>query len=231
MYNSANIKANSQKPRKGPISCWPFYLEKQTPRGRTPPTVGKRRGRAVWGVCFYPQRGLCLEQDTFLDGSLPIDEAALDVLSRIAKAKEDENRLRQSETNILRRREQMALNEIEETAKLRHEVQRLILELDKLGEQIGASIAAQQLQAAQIKALREDVGKIDDNMVLLLTEHSPQAVRVAIDETSQRKLIRQHRKNLEKLLEEAATFGSGNEPLKLKNQIEREQQALDDLEG
>ena len=165
------------------------------------------------------------------DNALPqFDDAAIEALSRIAKAKEDDNRLRQSETNILRRREQIALDDIDQTTKLRHEVQRLILELDKLAEYIGASIAAQQLQSAQIKALREDVGKIDDNMVLLLTEHNQQAVTAAIDETSNRKLKRQHQKNMDKLLEEAATYGSGNEPLKLKNQIERERQALEELE-
>lgn len=165
-----------------------------------------------------------------MDGSLPIDEAALEKLSALAQAKQEANRLQASELNILRRKEQTALLQIEETAKLRFEVKELILELDKLAEQIGASIAAQQLQAAQLKALREDVGKIDDNMLLLLTEHNPQAVKAAIDETSNRKLIRQHQKNLDKLLEEAATYGSGNEPLKLKNQIERERQALEELE-
>lgn len=161
---------------------------------------------------------------------MDIDQNALEKLSALARAKEDENKLRASELNILRRREQIALSQIEETATLRHEVQRLILELDKLAEQIGASIAAQQLQAAQIKALREDVGKIDDNMLLLLTEHSQPAIDDAIDQTSKRKRKRQHRKNLDKLLEEAATYGSGNEPLKLKNQIDREQQTLEELE-
>ena len=166
------------------------------------------------------------------DDTLPqFDDAAIEALSRIARAKEDENKLRQSENNILRRREQIALDDIDQTTKLRHEVQRLILELDKLAEQIGASISAQQLQAAQIKGLREDVGKIDDNMVLLLTEHSPQAVKVAIEETGKRKLIRQHRKNLDKLLEQAAEYGSSDMPLHIQNKIDREQQALDDLEG
>lgn len=162
--------------------------------------------------------------------SLPIDEAALEKLSALAQAQQEANRLKNSELNILRRKEQEALLSLEETTKLRHEVQRLINELDKLAEEIGASISAQQLLTAQIKSLREQVGQIDDNMLLLLTEHSNEAVKVAIDETSKRKLIRQHRKNLDKLQEEAATYGSGNEPLKLKNQIEREQQALDDLE-
>lgn len=161
---------------------------------------------------------------------MDIDQTALDKLSALARAQEDANKLKASELNILRRAEQWAMEEREATVKLRSEVERLITDLRELSEHLAANNMALQVLTKEFRALREEVGKVDDNTLLLLTEHNPQAVTKAIDETSKRKLIRQHQKNLDKLLEEAATYGSGNEPLKLKNQIERERQALEELE-
>jgi hypothetical protein len=162
--------------------------------------------------------------------NVEIDEAALDKLSALARAQEDANRLKNSELNILRRAEQWAMEEREATVKLRSEVERLITDLRQLSEHLAANNMALQVLTKEVRSLREEVGKIDDNSLLLLTEHNQPAVSKAIDDTSRRKLKRQHQKNLDNLLEEAATYGSGNAPLKLRNQIEREQQALDELE-
>lgn len=161
---------------------------------------------------------------------MDIDAEALEKLSALAQAQADANRLKSSEINILRRAEQWAMEEREATVKLRSEVERLITDLRELSEHLAANNMALQVLTKEIRTLREEVGKVDDNTLLLLTEHNQAAVTEAIDQTSKRKLKRQHQKNLDKLLEEAATYGSGNEPLKLKNQIERERQALDDLE-
>lgn len=161
---------------------------------------------------------------------MDIDAEALEKLSALAQAQQDANRLKSSEINILRRAEQWAMEEREATVKLRSEVERLITDLRELSEHLAANNMALQMLTKEIRTLREEVGKIDDNTLLLLTEHSNEAVKEAIDETSKRKRRRQHQKNLDKLLEDAAQYGSADVPLHLHNKIDRERQALEDLE-
>lgn len=167
-----------------------------------------------------------------MDG--PLDDAALEKLSALAKAQEDANRLKQSELNILRRKEQEALNQIEETVKLRHEVQRLINELDILAEQITGYISGQQLVVQEIRQLKREMENLQSNMVLLLTEHNPIKTRQAIDELDNsltiKKQLRQLYKNLAKLEQQAGKYGSLDVPLKLQNSIEAEQEKIAELE-
>lgn len=160
-----------------------------------------------------------------------IDKDALEVLKQQVKADEEANRLRQAEVNALRRREQMSLEEREATVKLRYEVQQLKTGLEQLSEEISATIGSQQLLVAQVKRLQELVEKIDDTMLLLLTEHSQQAVKEAIDETNARKIKRQHFRNLAKLREQAAQYGALEVPLSLQNKIEAEERKLEELDG
>lgn len=162
---------------------------------------------------------------------MDIDKDALEVLRQQIKVDEDKNRLRQAEVNALRRREQMSLDEREATVKLRYEVQQLKTGLEELSEEISATIGSQQLLVVQVKRLQELVEKIDDNMLLLLTEHSQQAIKEAIDETSNRKLKRKYQRNLDKLREQAAGYGSLEVPLSLQNKIEAEERKLEELDG
>lgn len=155
-------------------------------------------------------------------------EAALEKLSALAKAHEDANKLKASEINILRRREQIALNEIEETTKLRQEVRDFNHSIKIMTEELVASVALQQLQMKKFQALEDEMEEMRNNMLLLLTEHSPQAVKEAVDELTRRKLLKKYQKNLDKLKEQAAEFGL-EIPLRILNAIEKEQQNIDDL--
>lgn len=169
-----------------------------------------------------------------MDESLSVDNAALERLSALAKAQEDANRLKQSELNILRRKEQEALNQIEETVKQRHEVQRLINELDTLADEISAYTSGQQLIVQEVRQLKSEIEGLQSNMVLLLTERNPIKVTQAIDELENnltlKKQLRQHRRNLAQLNEQAAKYGSLDVPLKLQNSIEAEQEKIAELE-
>ena len=53
------------------------------------------------------------------------------------------------------------------------------------------------------------------------------------DDTVQslRRQLVQHRSNLNKLKEDAASYGAGEVPLRLQNQIEAEQRAIEELEA
>lgn len=162
---------------------------------------------------------------------MDIDKDVLEVLKQQAEVEKEANRLKQAEVNALRRREQMSLDEREATVKLRYEVQQLKTGLEQLSEEISATIGSQQLLVAQVKRLQELVEKIDDTMLLLLTEHSQEAIREAIEETSKRKLRRKYQRNLDKLKEQAAEYGSLEVPLSLQNKIEAEERKLEELDG
>lgn len=162
---------------------------------------------------------------------MDIDKDVLEVLKQQAEIEKEANRLKQAEVNALRRREQMSLEEREATVKLRYEVQQLKTGLEQLSEEISATIGSQQLLVAQVKRLQELVEKIDDTMLLLLTEHSQEAIREAIEETSKRKLRRKYQRNLDKLKEQAAEYGSLEVPLSLQNRIEAEERKLEELDG
>lgn len=162
---------------------------------------------------------------------MDIDKDVLEVLKQQAEIEKEANRLKQAEVNALRRREQMSLDEREATVKLRYEVQQLKTGLEQLSEEISATIGSQQLLVAQVKRLQELVEKIDDTMLLLLTEHSQEAIREAIEETSKRKLRRKYQRNLDKLKEQAAEYGSLEVPLSLQNRIEAEERKLEELDG
>lgn len=169
-----------------------------------------------------------------MDGSIPLDDTALERLSALAKAQEDANRLKQSELNILRRKEQEALNQTEETTKLRHEVQRLINELDTLADEITASILAEKLMAREVGQIKAEMEQLQSNMVLLLTERNPVRVTQAIDELDNiltlKKQLRQHKKNLGHFQEQAAKYGELDIPLKLQNSIGAELEKIAEIE-
>lgn len=166
--------------------------------------------------------------------NVEIDEAALEKLSALAQAKEDANRLKQSELNILRRREQIALDDIDQTTKLRYEVKRFIIELKKLADEIVASSLGQKLVLLEVRQLKSEMEQLQSNMVLLLTERNPVKITQAIDELDNiltiKKQLKQRRKNLAQLEEQAAKYGSLDVPLKLQNSIEAEQEKIVELE-
>lgn len=165
---------------------------------------------------------------------MEIDEAALEKLSALATAQLDANRLKQSELNILRRKEQEALNQTEETTKLRYEVQRLINELDKLADEIAASILAEKLMAREVGQVKAEMEQMQSNMVLLLTERNPVKITQAINELDNigtlKKQLRQHKRNLGQLQEQAAKYGALDTPLKLTNSIESELEKIAEIE-
>lgn len=167
-----------------------------------------------------------------MDEGLSTD--ALERLSALAKAQEDANRLKQSELNILRRKEQEALNQIEETVKQRHEVQRLINELDTLADEIAGYTSGQQLVANEVRQLKSEIESLQSNMVLLLTERNPIKVTQAIEDLDNiltlKKQLRQHIKNLAQLQEQAAKYGLLDVPLKIQNSIMAEQEKIDELQ-
>jgi len=79
--------------------------------------------------------------------------------------------------------------------------------------------------------------RTEDILLLLLTERSPQKLaearedleaEIAERETNRRKLLRQRRRNLAKLQEQAAKHGL-RVPVDLANEIEAEEQAIEEL--
>jgi hypothetical protein len=159
-----------------------------------------------------------------------LNTPAFQLLSEHIEAQKEANRLKQAEVNSLRRREQLSLDERDETVKLRMEVRNLINELEKLSEEVSATTSISQLLAQQVKELKELIAKIDDTLLLLLTEHSQSLVNVAATEASNRKAERQNIKNLEILRERAAKYGPLDIPLSLQNQINELERILNRFE-
>lgn len=162
------------------------------------------------------------------------DDAALERLSALAQAQLEANKLKNSEINILRRREQIALDDIDETTKLRHEVQRHIIELDKLANEIAASLLAQKLVIMEIRQLKNEIEQLQSNTILLLTERNPVKITQAIDELDTiltlKKQLKQHKRNLAQFQEQSAKYGQLDIPVKLINSIEAEQDKIGEIE-
>jgi hypothetical protein len=81
--------------------------------------------------------------------------------------------------------------------------------------------------------------RTDDILLLMLTEKSPQKIEdaredleaeIAEREAERRKLLKVHRRNLDRLNEQAAQHGL-RVPLELANEIDAEQASIEDLKG
>ena len=152
-----------------------------------------------------------------------IDQEAFKKLSAHVQAQQDANRLKQSEITILRRKEQIGLDEREATVKLRAEVERMVTALRELGEDITANIAADQLSRNKIDRLSSEVGDLEQGFYAVLSRDLAE-MRRSKDRLGQhidrRKQLQLHYGNLEKLEEQAASYGPLEIPLKVSNQIE-----------
>lgn len=172
---------------------------------------------------------------------LPIDGDALDKLINYTKAQEEANRLKQTELNYLKRREQLSLDERESTAKLRLEVSRMITELQELSEEIAASIAVQQLTVKRLGQIETRIAQIEDRLlnieqsqILLLTEHNPVKVRETAKDleaiVTQRKQLQRKIASLNKLKEQEALHAPGEAPITLLNKIDLLENQISELQ-
>lgn len=165
---------------------------------------------------------------------LPIDGDALDKLISYTKAQEEANRLKQTELNYLKRREQLSLDEREATVKLRAEVSRMITELQELSEEIAASIAVQQLAVKRIGQIEDRLLEIEQSQILLLTEHNPVKVRESAGNleaiVTKRKQLQRKIASLNKLKEQEALHGPGESPIILLNKIESLENQIAELQ-
>lgn len=171
------------------------------------------------------------------DIGIDIDQAALEKLSAHIKAQEEANRLKISEINILRRREQLSLDEREATVKLRAEVERLVTALRELSEEIAANRMANQLTgqrlAQKIELLNQEVADVEKGLYSALSRDIAE-MRKSRDKLGthigRREELQTHYHNLEKLQAQAAKFGPLDVPLKIQNQIEELQNKINELE-
>ena len=94
-----------------------------------------------------------------------------------------------------------------------------------------------QIKRALTEAERR-AERTDDILLLMLTERSPQKTaearedlesEIAEREKSRRNLLKRRGRNLARLEEMAATYGAGNVPLDIVNQIEAEKEAIEEL--
>lgn len=162
-----------------------------------------------------------------------IDQDALEILKAQVKADEEANRLKQSEINLLKRREQFSIDEREATVKLRAEVERLVLELRELSEEIAGSISGGQLLGRKIEILQQEMADIERGLYAVLSRDLAEMRRSRGQlgnhiERREEKLT--HQRNLEKLQLQAAQYGPLDVPLKIQNAIEAEKQKLKEIE-
>jgi hypothetical protein len=162
-----------------------------------------------------------------------IDENALEVLRQQVKADEDSNRLKQAELNVLRRREQLSLDERDATVKLRNEVERLVLELRALSEEISASISSEVLLSKKVEKLADELADVERGLYSVLSRDIAEMRRnkTRIGEHLERKEeLKQHYLNLQKLQSQAAQYGELNAPLHILNAIEAEKRIIGEIE-
>lgn len=136
-----------------------------------------------------------------------------------------------------------ALTELQRTRQA--EQQRMRLAFDT-NDKVSGLLPMLQQVFQDIKAINyrlselgRDLERINDILLLLLTEKSPQKVEEARDdleaemverETDRRKLLRVHIRNLARLKEQAALHGA-QVPIGLLNEIEATEQAIEKLKG
>jgi FAD/FMN-containing dehydrogenase len=147
----------------------------------------------------------------------------------------------------LRRQNDLAEKSLAELARNRAaEQQRVKLAFDT-NDKVTGLLAGLARQLADIRRIARRLDeaerrgeRTDDILLLLLTEHSSQKVEAAREdleaeiqerETERRKLLRQRKRNLSRLREQAASFGALAVPLDLQNRIEAEEAAIKELQG
>lgn len=148
-----------------------------------------------------------------------------------AQAQLDANRLQQDANTIERRRESIALQVIEAAQHLSQEVRLLMHEIRQWRESLAKQAAWQD---RVFEDIANRIERLERNQVLMLTEHSPQKQQDAAAELEAelpiRRELQRRSRNLSKLEEQAANYGSLDVPLKLQNSIEAEKERIAELE-
>lgn len=164
---------------------------------------------------------------------MELDDDALNILRSQVKAQEDANRLKTAEINVLRRREQLSLDERDATVKLRAEVERLVSELRELSEEISASTSLGMLLAKRVDKLADELADVEQGLYSVLsrdlTEMARSKVRLGSNIENNEEL-KTHYRNLARLKDQAARHGI-DVPLHIANAIDAEERAIEELEN
>lgn len=164
---------------------------------------------------------------------MELDDDALNILRSQVKAQEDANRLKTAEINVLRRREQLSLDERDATVKLRAEVERLVSELRELSEEISASTSLGMLLAKRVDKLADELADVEQGLYSVLsrdlTEMARSKVRLGSNIENNEEL-KTHYRNLARLKYQAARHGI-DVPLHIANAIDAEERAIEELEN
>jgi hypothetical protein len=158
-------------------------------------------------------------------------------LAQLIQAQLDANRLKQSELNLRRRQEAMALETISSAEALKQDVRQLIIETRQLLDYLRQSALKDDALQDWFEHLASRIERLESGMMLVLMNKldSPSVRAEAgrtvadIDREHRQRLKSQHLKNLATLKEQAAQFGAGKAPLDLQNQIDAEQERLEEL--
>lgn len=164
---------------------------------------------------------------------MELDNDALDILRSQVKAQEDANRLKTAEINVLRRREQLSLDERDATVKLRAEVERLVSELRELSEEISASTSLGMLLAKRVDKLADELADVEQGLYSVLsrdlTEMARSKARLG-NNIENNEELKTHYRNLARLKDQAARHGI-DVPLHIANAIDAEERAIEELEN
>lgn len=147
----------------------------------------------------------------------------------------------------LRRQNDLAAKTLAELERTRQgQQQRVKLAFDT-NDKVTGLLAALPKAFRDIKQINKRLAELerrhertDDILLLLLTERSQRKIGEAVEDleaeiaerdATQRKLLRQHKRNLAKLNERAAAYGALSVPLELRNEIEAEEETIVEIEG
>lgn len=159
-----------------------------------------------------------------------IDHDAVEVLRQQIRTEEESNRLKQRELLILQRREELIWNAIEETTKLRAEVQVLI-------DYFKMSALTDDALQDTFTGLSERLERLERIAVLQLgmrgnqdeVQQTREELRGELEQRHLKKLLERHYRTLRKLEEREAEFG-GNAPIEICNQLEDIREKITRLE-
>lgn len=164
---------------------------------------------------------------------MELDDDALNILRSQVRAQEDANRLKTAEINVLRRREQLSLDERDATVKLRAEVERLISELRNLSEEISASTSLGMLLAKRVDKLADELADVEQGLYSVLSRDMAEMRRSKTrlgGHIEGKEELKTHYRNLARLKDQAAQYGI-DVPLHITNAIDAEERAIEELEN
>lgn len=164
-----------------------------------------------------------------------LEDPEFKAVADLVAAQQEANRLKQSELSILRRREQIILNSIDETTKLRQEIRQLndyyrkhALKEDALQDWF--EVLSDRVSRLERGIMLTLMDRLDSPHVRAEGEVMVSELNAVLNTESKKRQLMQEHTNLREYQEREAEY-AGEAPVSLLNKIKRTKEKIDKLDS